>query len=258
MSSWSLSFARKYFRYMSVLSLIRYRAVMVREKRAGVAFDETITLSLRHPLRGTIVLRPSSNDSFTFDEIFVEQVYRELFNHVPDAKTCIDLGANIGLATLYLAAKYRTCRFVCVEPEPHNYRLLHANVRPLVATDRCRTLRAAVWSTNTDLVMNPLESAGHVNQVSVREDKGGKQVKGLSMAKIMQFAGFEKVDILKVDIEGSEVPLFSGDVSWLAKMRSLAIEFHGGSREHCGFDAAMQKHGFRVLPSAGHTVIAIK
>jgi hypothetical protein len=69
---------------------------------------------------------------------------------------------------------------------------------------------------------------------------------------------YEMLDILKVDIEGAEVELFKGDVGWLSRVRAIAIEFHDDSREVSGFDRLMRDHGFRVLDSNPHTVLALK
>ena len=44
----------------------------------------------------------------------------------------------------------------------------------------------------------------------------------------MQLAGEEQVDLLKVDIERSELELFgSSSSAWLPKVRNICIELHG-------------------------------
>jgi hypothetical protein len=46
-------------------------------------------------------------------------------------RTIIDAGANIGLASLYLAQAFRECRILAVEPDPDNFEILIHNVRRL-------------------------------------------------------------------------------------------------------------------------------
>jgi calcineurin-like phosphoesterase family protein len=41
------------------------------------------------------------------------------------------------------------------------------------------------------------------------------------------------VDILKIDIEGSEQEVFSNAVSWIQKVKSIIIELHDSYRPHC-------------------------
>jgi len=77
------------------------------------------------------------------------------------------------------------------------------------------------------------------------------------MGEIIARSGFERIDVLKVDIEGAEVQLFSGDTSWLARVGMLMIEFHSDAREQIGFDALIARHGLRILKDSGsHTLTA--
>jgi len=61
-----------------------------------------------------------------------------------------------------------------------------------------------------------------------------------------------------VDIEGAETELFKGDLSWLARVNAIAIEFHGESRMASHFDDAMQEFGFCIYNEDRHTVLAVK
>jgi hypothetical protein len=76
------------------------------------------------------------------------------------------------------------------------------------------------------------------------------------MQSIYQRSGFQEVDLLKVDIEGAEVQLLQGDLSWLDHVRVVAIEFHGDSRKESGFDEIMK--GRRIIDDSSHTTLAIK
>jgi hypothetical protein len=60
-------------------------------------------------------------------------------------------------------------------------------------------------------------------------------VEGYTMTEILDYSGFKRVDLLKVDIDGAERELFSmRDLSWLACVDAIAIEFHEGSRDASG------------------------
>jgi hypothetical protein len=81
---------------------------------------------------------------------------------------------------------------------------------------------------------------------------------GLPIQKIINNSGFTKVDLLKVDIEGAEVELFKGNVSWLGCVNSIAIEFHGDSRKQCRFDEIMRNYQFQIYDQDSHTVLAVR
>jgi Methyltransferase FkbM domain len=84
-------------------------------------------------------------------------------------------------------------------------------------------------------------------------------VEGYTMTEILDRSGFDRVDLLKVDIEGAERELFSSqDVSWLDRVGAIAIEFHEDSRSASGFDDTMIRNGFEICSEDRHTVIARK
>lgn len=49
-------------------------------------------------------------------------------------RTVLDLGANVGYATLALRRRYPDARFVCVEPDAETRRLLRFNLESTVST----------------------------------------------------------------------------------------------------------------------------
>ncbi|MFT6962177.1 MAG: hypothetical protein ACJAWV_001904, partial [Flammeovirgaceae bacterium] len=48
----------------------------------------------------------------------------------------------------------------------------------------------------------------------------------LTMENFMQKHGLETIDILKIDIEGSEKELFEGTCEWVKNVKCLIIELH--------------------------------
>lgn len=248
--------------YMPVRSVLRLRDYEVRSSRGGAVEGGTLRLTLRSPFRGEILLREVGSDILTFDEIVKEQVYQDVLRQVPKCETIVDLGANIGLASLYFAASYPGCRILAVEPNDSSYKLLNSNLGKLIATGRCKTLNAGVWSSETTLAPDDSFEAGHYSafatrEVSVEAERDSGMI-GLPMRRILAHSGFEKIDLLKVDIEGAEVELFKGDLDWLRQVGAIAIEFHGDSRVACNFDEFTIRYGFRIIDRGAHTVIALK
>jgi FkbM family methyltransferase len=260
-NAWSLNFARTYVPYLDMPSLLKLRTALIRERHGAMGYEEAIEVQLRWPARCRLSFRPSSNDIYTFREILIERVYQELADRVRSADTIIDLGANIGLASMYLASRYPQARLFCLEPDAENYALLRKNTAYLEAQNRCRTLQAAAWREHAAVALSaPI--AGHVNQYRAEAASvarpGQQQITGMSMREILECSGFERVDLLKIDIEGAETELFQGPTDWIERVQNLAIEFHEDSRERSGFDALMQRHGFRLHGGDAHTVVATR
>jgi FkbM family methyltransferase len=141
----------------------------------------------------------------------------------------IDLGANVGYVSVDFASRYPGTRVLAVEPHPANVEILRLNVRSLPEVD---VIEAAAWPRPGTLV---LEDPGKgFWGYRVRESGAGRgTVRAVTIPELLSEAGAETIDLLKVDIEGSELELFSGDVDWLARVRVLAIELHDHFRPGC-------------------------
>lgn len=262
---WSVAFAREWWPYLSPLSILRWRDIVVRTDAGSVAQEEPVTLKFKAPVRADIYLRGATSDSYTMREIMVKQVYTDLRKWAPDCRTVIDLGANIGLASLYLAAMYPECRLLAVEPHRPNLDMLRLNLDCLIQSGRATVLQAAVWSKAARLAIC-IPNSGAYDSVAVREVTEPRlpwpnaaeqhEVAGMTLHEIIVRSGFGRVDVLKVDIEGAEAELFRGDLSWLERVRCMAIEFHGDAREQSNFDETVKRYGFEIVDENQHTLIA--
>lgn len=217
---------------------------------------------MKSPVKGNVSLREIGSDILTFDEVIKQQVYGNVLSKLGQCKTVIDLGANIGLASLYFASRYPSCRLLAVEPNPPTYEILTANLGDLIDAGRCRTLQAAVWGSERQLVADPSHAHDHYSAFAAREltgnEKGEDTMRGFPITRIIHDSGFDNVDLLKVDIEGAEVELFKGDLDWLRRVGAIAIEFHHDSRQVSRFDEIMGMYQLRIYDQDPHTVLAVR
>lgn len=259
---WTLSFIREWRPYMSLRSVLRLRDYELRSARGKQVEGQILELSMKSPVQGEVSLREVGSDILTFDEVIKQQVYRNILSKLERCETVIDLGANIGLASLYFAGHYPSCQVFAVEPNPDTYRLLTANLGGLIENGRCRTVKAAVWGSAKALVADRSQASDHYSAFATREaspeENAEETMMGMPIQKIINDSGFTKIDLLKVDIEGAEVELFKGDVGWLRSVDSIAIEFHGDSRNKCRFDEIMRNYQFHIYDQDPHTVIAVR
>ena len=246
---------------MTLRSVIRCRNYCLRMGYREYSGERTVLLNATSPIYGDVVLREVIADWWTFEEVVREQIYKSVLTHLSRCDTVIDLGANIGLASLYFATQYPKSRLFAVEPNSANYVLLCVNLQALVRSGRCQTLNAAIWKREAVLAANPLPSPDRYNSFSVRESLPGERcptpLKGVPIENIIATSGFATIDILKVDVEGAEVQLFCGNLDWLERVRALLIEFHGESRRESDFDAIMRRYRFRIHEENRHTVLAV-
>jgi FkbM family methyltransferase len=190
-----------------------------------------------------------SSDDFVFDQIFIQHEYGALCDAVKSADFIMDLGANVGYASALFASRYPSSRIVAVEPDPGNYKECTENLAPYGA--RVQALKGAVWARRSKLALARGGCDGRDWAVQVRESSGGDaNVDAWDMPALLELSGQRYVDILKIDIEGSEAEVFAANTEeWLPRVRNICIELHG---ERCreiffsalsGFEYELQNQG---------------
>jgi FkbM family methyltransferase len=211
-----------------------------------------------HPVR----LRLSGSDAPTFGQVFTNLEYAIDLPREP--AYIMDLGANIGLATVYFAGRFPSARIACVEPDAENFRMLKANVAPY---DGVRPFHAAVWPDRGALeIVDTKEGGAPLKSWAIRvrpiQDKdpgraAGGQIPAMTIPDIMEQAGFPRIDLLKVDIEGAELELFSRNTeSWIDFVDALVIETHDRLKPGCteAVESVMGPRGFVRLQSGENLV----
>lgn len=177
-------------------------------------------------LRGKVAVRTATSDMYDYNHLLGRgqnpfDLRDDPFNLPANtAHYIIDAGANVGYAALRFKLDFPEARIVALEPEQDNVAQFKKNCRtyPEIAVEQ-----AALWPNNTRLrITNP--EAGQ-NAFQVNEDPEGNIV-ALTVGDIMERHDFPRVDILKIDIEGSEKALFSSNTGWLDKVNILLIETH--------------------------------
>jgi len=173
---------------------------------------------LAHP----ISMRAGTSDLWVFDQIFLYKEMETDFGQ--DVAFIIDAGANIGLTSAYLANRFPNARILALEVDQQNFELLAANTRhyPLVTP-----LLKGLWHRRANLMIDNPEEYSWAFTVSEAVQKGSSTVDGISVADLLHDFGWERVDLLKMDIEGAELEVLShGAEEWLVCVRVLAIEVH--------------------------------
>jgi FkbM family methyltransferase len=194
-------------------------------RRAGRPGDEVDVQvpGLAAPLR----LRAGTSDAATFVQIFLRGDLDFPLDAEP--RTIVDGGANIGLSALYLARRFPQARIIAVEFEASNFAQLLRNVArsPLI-----EPVHAGLWPTDGSVQV----ANAHAAKWAFFPTAGGRAgashgVRAVSISTLMSEHAIERIDLLKLDIEGSEWDLFADPQSrWLDRVGTLAIELHDALR----------------------------
>lgn len=211
----------------------------------------------RHPL----VVRFGTSDPLVLHQIFVDGEYQAIADLSP--ATILDLGANVGYATAWFATRWPDARIIAVEPDAGNATLCEENARPYGS--RVQVIRAGVWPVDAALVVERGGFAdGREWAFQVREARAGERSDAIGKSIPTLSAAWHgaAIDLLKIDIERSELPLFSRETdAWLPRVRNLVVELHGADCEQActraleGYSARRSSYGeytiFRDLRPVG-------
>lgn len=191
--------------------------------------------------KGRITLETEA-DLSVFEEIFVDKDYRILDKVISDSFTIMDLGAHVGCFSVYVALLNGSAKIFSFEPDVRNFSLMKENlklnhVRSVVAKN------VAVGGFDGD------------GELFVSEDSHNHSLMGEGESlkvSVRSFDGickkFEKIDLVKMDIEGAEFEIFANisEVS-LNRVGTFYIEYH--EREGRSVDVIinrLKRAGFKV------------
>ena len=173
-----------------------------------------------------VPIRPNGVDYKTLGEIFGSRLYEMNGGGI---KRVLDLGANIGVATLFFATRCPDAEFGCVEPFPGNQVLLRETIR-------LNRIRATVFEGAVGT--NPGQADLHVGcdadmfSLTPGKESGQKlRVRQFDVPELLAALGWDEIDLLKIDIEGYEKTLFRDITHWLSRVRTIIGEAHG----HVGY-----------------------
>ena len=195
-------------------------------------------------LRGDVIVtyRLNKGDIWSLREVWLWECYR--FPADVPVHRILDLGANIGLASLWLTTQYRATSVVAVEPALDNAKLARRNLEQ----NRIRNvvIDAAAGSRDGSIgfISNPDSNLGMADYAA----SGPVQL--VSMKTVLQkYCNGEQIDLLKMDIEGGEHDLLSSNLEWLQRVNAIIVEFHPGKNGYSGLIDTLQREGFRYLPA---------
>jgi FkbM family methyltransferase len=157
-------------------------------------------------------------------DIFEGRTYPQLAFAQP-VRTIVDLGANIGAATVYFAMMYPAAQVFAFEPAAKSFAMLATNTAnlPQVRTfeyglfDRDR--QAELYGGFDDAAQNSIyrshEQTLRSESIQLRE-----------AAAVLRELAIDTIDILKLDTEGCEVPILHSLATWIPRISAIYVEFH--------------------------------
>jgi FkbM family methyltransferase len=191
-------------------------------------------------LRYPIFIRPGTEDVRSIlDNVFRKEYGQFGLSLRP--KLIIDAGAYIGDTSAYFMSRFSQAKVIALEPNIESFALAERNLKSYGA--QVELLNVALCKED-----------GHVrisgSTTGARLGHRGSKVRAVSMASLLKQFDIHEVDILKMDIEGSEQEVLLDASAWLHKVKLLLLETHGIQIEEavipvvkrCGFSVRRMRN----------------
>ncbi len=210
----------------------------------------------RHGQR--VHLRAGTSDFACFEKVLIEEEYAEESGAAP--RVIVDAGANIGMTTLFYAQRFPQARIVAIEPEESNFAMLVLNCGHLA---NVTLLHAALWGEARELSLCDTQAEKWAFAVAERsaDDSSLPGIRGITIPEILEMVAPAGIDLLKLDIEGAELALFSANPqAWLPRVGRMVIELHDRFFDGCartfyraiaGFDYRQEVRGENIFIDLG-------
>lgn len=174
------------------------------------------------------VLYTNSKEFHTIKrEIWGEGTY--YFDTDNSSPLIIDIGAHIGLSVLYFKSIYPNSKILAFEPNPNTFDILKENIY-INNLENIEIHNIAIWKDcgTKDFYIDSNDTGWDSNASLIKGGWTGKEDTKRITIKTEMLSKFisRKVDLLKIDAEGSEIPILKSNKGLLKDIENIVIEYH--------------------------------
>ena len=168
----------------------------------------------------------TEKDGRELDLLTLEQAVGDIYEQGPvavrDSDVVVDVGAHLG--TFSRIALQRGARLVvAVEPDPVNAACFERTFEEEIANGRVRLVRAAAWHSPGSLQFE-IGNASQTGHVAGAQSGRAVTVRAVTLDDLIDELKLDRVDFIKMDIEGAERHALAGARQLLAARKPrLAI-----------------------------------
>jgi amino acid adenylation domain-containing protein/FkbM family methyltransferase len=240
----------------------------------------------------TVFHQNQSETDFVYQEIFCDDGYLRHGVRLQDGDCVFDVGANIGLFSLFVGQHCRNTTIYAFEPIPAVFKSLQLNASlhglagrvyecGLAETSKqevftfyphntvissSSTTREEAHQIVKSYLLNQQDQQGGVHDESMVDGSLDELLEARleteqytcqlrTISEIVEENGVEKIDLLKVDVEKGELDVLKGikDSHW-SKIRQLVIEVHDVSGRLAEITGMLKARGYEVAYEASQSL----
>jgi len=238
--------------------ILRTYAKVKGELIAATDTEFTWRLNINNNLLEIFCRRYPSSDLGIMNQVFGNKEYGpvlELFN-TEESLRIVDAGANVGFSSLFFKTAFPNSKILCLEIDDANFLLLQRNISQN-GFQNITTLKEALWKSNAFLEIKRDFRDKSECSYYVEESSSNTSLTGHSLLHYLSIMNWQKIDLLKIDIEGAERYLFETNTladQILDNTRVLVIEIHDEFDVRKTIEEHLTRHGFTYFNHGDITI----
>lgn len=211
-----------------------------------------------------LLVRLGTSDVSVFNGIYCWREYEWKLQIPP--RVIVDAGAYTGLSSAYFAMCYPEAQIIAIEPSDSNFELLMRNTSRF---KNVRPIHAALWGHTGSLTLTDPGYGAWAFQVSAAENPSatddpwlgggsGHRVRAITISDVIRDYGLDRIDLLKLDIEGSEREVFRQCDSWIGQVDAICMELHDRFKAGCSRSFFKAIDEFPIELWRGENVLVVR
>ncbi len=190
-----------------------YPAKMIREdSAAGLELWQTLLGNLWIPRPGIYVIKHLQWEQA------IQKVYYHPEVHVRPGDVVIECGAHIGGFTR-TALGLGASLVIAIEPEPSNLKAYHRNLEAELKSGKVKLVPKGIFDKPGKMKLHLSESGDAHSVVEPRQGSGDVEVDIVTLDSLLSSLNLNRVDFIKMDIEGAEQKALLGARQMLTRFK---------------------------------------
>lgn len=252
---------------MGEVCVLLENAMRLKNQRFFLWFNKLLfpLLYLQHQGKSAIVVeveggarfkvRVNTSDVLVIWEVWKAKIYDDVRLPIGEQDIVVDIGAHIGVFAVRAARLAHSGRVYAYEPSSNNFAILAEN-RQLNGASNLQIDNRAISDRRGKMALYMPGGNGALGSLLQETNSPKEMVEATTLTDIIAEHSIERIDYLKVDVEGSEYDiLFHCLEETLARVRGAVIEYHefeGDKRNHRDLVQLLKSHGFKVTVEGGY------
>jgi FkbM family methyltransferase len=243
---------RKHLSYLKYKLKKEYDFFSTYKTKTGIKFADYFKLKLQNKkdnskLFGKEIKVPNAFwHLHSLNEIFIEETYK--FKTSNPSPLIIDCGSNIGLSIIYFKINHPHARVIGFEPDPNIFELLENNLKQFDFSN-VEINNQAVWIKDDEIIFNAIGDLGGTLSFTEKINQEYSNEIVVKAIRLKNLLRENKVDFLKIDVEGAEFELLDDCFDELINVENIFIEYHrlkGKNIQVGSFISKLEEKGFRI------------